>query len=135
MMMSIAKLADNGDPAPLASVARDCCLSRGYLDQLVPSLKNASLVSAYPGRGGGYTLKRPAHEILLGDIIRATIGPISITDCASDPNFCEYSDDCNCHALWTLINEKIIEVLDGHTLAELIEDDWEDKVEKILRGD
>ncbi|NOZ00817.1 MAG: Rrf2 family transcriptional regulator [Deltaproteobacteria bacterium] len=131
MMMAIAKLSRDGKPAALGEVARDCCLSRGYLDQLAPALKNASLVRAHPGRGGGYMLRRPPEQIRLLEIVEATIGPIAITECAADPGMCEYSDACNCQDLWSLINFEISGILNAFTLSDLVSDDWPERIKEL----
>jgi Rrf2 family protein len=132
MMMAIAKLTADGRHVGLGEVASRCSISRKYLEQLVTALRNAQLVRALPGRGGGYTLAHRPQEIRIRDIIEAAIGPIAVTDCAREPETCGYSEFCHCWGLWSLINHRVTEVLDEHTLADLIDDDWLGKVRKEL---
>ena len=44
MMMAIAKLSASRRPVALRDAAAQCGLSRRYLDQLVPPLRNAGLL-------------------------------------------------------------------------------------------
>ncbi|MCP4600467.1 MAG: Rrf2 family transcriptional regulator [Proteobacteria bacterium] len=134
MMMSIAKLSSEVSPVGLREVSEQCCISRRYLEQLVAPLKNASLLRAISGRGGGYTLARRAEEIKLGDIITAAIGPIAITECAVGSEECMHSDFCNCKSLWALINHKIMHVFYQYSLADLIDQKWPEKVSKEMNN-
>jgi Rrf2 family protein len=133
MMMAIAKLSLEGVPVGLGDVSKQCGVSKGYLEQLVGSLRNARLLRALSGRGGGYTLARSADEIKIGDIIEAAIGPIAVTECAVEPETCINSDFCNCQGLWSLINHRINQVLDEFSLADIIEDKWPKKVREELK--
>ena len=128
MMMTLAKLSDNGDTVGLGEVAKHCGISRRYLEQLVSALRNASLVRAVPGRGGGYALARDADQIKVREIVEAAIGPIAIADCLAETENCLHSDFCSCQALWKLINYRITSVLDEHTLADIMNAEWRQQI-------
>ena len=134
MMMAIAKLASDENPVGLGEVSRHCGISRRYLEQLVTALRNASLVRSLSGRGGGYALARGAEEIKLGDIITAAIGPIAVTDCAVDPKTCISLEYCNCQGVWALINLRVNQVLKEYSLADLLDKDFQKKVQKEIRS-
>ncbi len=121
MMMAIAKLSSDENPVALGEVSHHCGISRRYLEQLVTPLKNASLLRALSGRGGGYILGREANEITVNDIVEAAVGPIEITDCAVNSKTCMHSEFCRCRALWTIINRKIINVLNEYSLVDLLD--------------
>jgi Rrf2 family protein len=91
-------------------------------------------VRALSGRGGGYTLTRSADSIRVGEIIEAAIGPIAITECAAEPETCPYADFCNCQGLYALLNHRIAEVLNRHTLADLLDQNWRSRVNKELEA-
>src|SRR5688500_7306395 len=48
-----------------------------FLEAILVALKNGRVVSSQRGRDGGYRLRRPAAEILLGDIVRMMDGPLA----------------------------------------------------------
>jgi Rrf2 family protein len=132
MMMALAKLSGDGDTVGLADVAKHCSVSRRYLEQLITPLRNAALVRATSGRGGGYTLSRPPEQIKVGEIIEAAIGPIAITDCVLDAAPCMHHEFCSCRALWTLINRKITNVLHEYSLADILDNSWQSVIQKEL---
>ncbi len=49
-----------------------------FLEQIFQDLKRAGLVQGKRGPGGGFVLSRPAVEIRVGDVLRATCGPVEI---------------------------------------------------------
>ena len=134
MMMSIASLSSDHSPVGLGQVARHSGISRKYLEQLVLPLKNAKLIRSTTGRDGGYFLaKRPEH-IRLGDILSAAVGKIAVTDCAIGEEDCTKSMHCNCKSLWTLINHKIVQTLNEHSLSDLLKDNWSSTVENQIES-
>jgi len=48
-----------------------------FLESILVSLKNARLVASERGRAGGYRLRRPAAEIIIGDVVRLVDGPLA----------------------------------------------------------
>lgn len=132
MMMAIAKLSSDGKNAGLGEVSRHCNLSRKYLEQLIPALRNASLVKAASGRGGGYRLAKNASKIKVGDIIQAAIGPIAVTECVADADSCLHADFCKCRGLWELINYRIVQVLDEFSLADVMAEGFSARVRKEI---
>jgi len=108
-----------GRPAPLREVARRQRLSARYLSQLTIPLRNASLLKSIWGNRGGYLLARSPARISLLEIIEAVSGPVGLTDCVLDPNYCQRSAYCECRRVWKQINDGILKVLSGYTLADL----------------
>jgi Rrf2 family protein len=123
MMVEIARRGDGASPLSLAQVARGGDLPRRYLEQLVIGLKSASLLRGVSGKDGGYYLSRAASEIRVGEILEAAMGPIRIVDCVEDARECLRSDFCQCRTVYTLINQRIREVLREFTLADLARKD------------
>jgi Rrf2 family protein len=48
-----------------------------FLEGILVTLKNGRLVSSQRGREGGYRLRRPPAEIMLGDVVRLMDGPLA----------------------------------------------------------
>ena len=135
LMMGIGRLSSHRKkPVSLGDVSTHSGISRRYLDQLVVSLKNADLLRGRSGRGGGYTLSRPAAEIKVGEIIEAAIGPITISECVNKPDVCMQSDLCQCRLLWSLINHRVKEVLDEYSLADMLDHKWPGKMREELEA-
>ncbi len=119
LMLDIAVTDNGGRPVRLGSVADRTGISRRYLDQVVMPLKSASLLLGIKGRSGGYRLARAADEIRLGEIVEATIGPVTLVDCVGAPETCDRSEDCAAHILYRYISATMRTQLDELTLADL----------------
>lgn len=132
LMMGIGRLTEKRARVSLGDVSHHCGISRRYLEQLVVALKNADLLQGRSGRGGGYSLSRPADEIRIGEIIGAAIGRITISECVAKPDTCLQADFCQCRLLWRLIDRRINEVLNEYSLADLLDHRWPSKVKKEL---
>jgi Rrf2 family protein len=58
-------------------IAEEESIPEKFLEGILVTLKNARLVSSQRGREGGYQLRRPPAEILLGDVVRIIDGPLA----------------------------------------------------------
>ncbi|MEW6442619.1 MAG: Rrf2 family transcriptional regulator [bacterium] len=119
LMLDLSRHSGDGKPVHLSEIARREKLSKGYLEQLVVSLKNASLIRSTSGRTGGYRLGRPAEQITLLEIYEATSGPINLVECVGHPEECMRSENCECRILWELLNQRITQVLADYSLKDL----------------
>ncbi|MDA8213217.1 MAG: Rrf2 family transcriptional regulator [Clostridia bacterium] len=111
-------------PIPLKSVAERQDLSEHYLEQLIAGLRKAGLVKSVRGAQGGYTLAKEPADIRVGDIIRVLEGPIAPVDCVNqeDPDCCDKAEFCITRGVWEKVRDSITGVLDGITLADMVED-------------
>jgi Rrf2 family protein len=48
-----------------------------FLEGILVTLKHARIVTSERGREGGYRLRRPPKEIMVGDVIRVVDGPLA----------------------------------------------------------
>ena len=115
-------------PVPLGEVAEAQGISLDYLEQIVPGLRAASLVRSTRGARGGYQLARPPHEITVGQVLEALDGDILPVRCLADRNsgsgeqdalLCDRSPTCAARTVWTTVNQRVTEALNGMTLADL----------------
>jgi Rrf2 family iron-sulfur cluster assembly transcriptional regulator len=118
-MIDLAMRQHNG-PVTLAGISQRQKISLSYLEQLFGKLRRHELVESTRGPGGGYTLARPMREVSVADIIFAVDEPLDATNCAGKEN-CHEDGPCMTHELWSNLNKKMIEFLDGVTLQELVE--------------
>ena len=120
MVLELARLETPQSPQSLGAIAECTGLSRRYLEQLAISLKNAGVIRGLPGRSGGYVLAGPPEEITVRDVVEAAIGSVSVVDCVRHPATCERAHDCECRWVYELINDRITEVLEDISLADLV---------------
>jgi Rrf2 family cysteine metabolism transcriptional repressor len=112
-------------PVSLSDVAASQGVSLGYLEQIAPLLKEASLIESTRGARGGYELTRPPWEISVGDVVRALEeGYIMSLKCIpgiEGEESCSREGACAARDVWKRMHEGIVEVLDSTTLADLVE--------------
>lgn len=108
------------DPVPVkvGTLAREGLPPR-FVENILGELRRGELVQSRRGRGGGFTLARPAQEITLGQIVRVVSGPVSDVHGLADN--CAPSDPAaNLHAVWNSIMDRVGQLLDDFTLADIL---------------
>jgi Rrf2 family protein len=113
-----------GKSALIADIASQHGIPKKFLDAILNELRQAGFLVSKTGRGGGYMLKRPSRDIIVGDILRVLDGPLAAVPCVSR-NFyarcqdCRTEEDCKVRLLMLEAREALAHVLDKRTLAEL----------------
>ena len=133
LMLDICRHAEEDKPVHLREIATRNNLSKGYLEQLVVSLRNAQLIRSSSGRSGGYRLGKSPQEISVLEIIEAIIGPINVVECVQRPEECLMADLCKCRSLWQLLNHRIVDVLSEYSLQDLCEKEGQRRIKKALK--
>ncbi|MCZ7584875.1 MAG: Rrf2 family transcriptional regulator [Deltaproteobacteria bacterium] len=116
---------NGGKPLSTAYLARTEGVPLKYLEQVLSQLRNQGLLLSTHGKDGGYTLRRPAADISLGDIIRAVDGPLAPIPCASRtaparcPDCPNDYDTCWLRHLMLSVRDNISDVLDRESLAAM----------------
>lgn len=119
LLQDLAAHGSDERPVSLARVASRTEISLGYLEQLALALRRAGLIRGVAGRNGGYLLNRPPEDITLREAVEATVGPITIVDCVSQPEDCIRSGDCTCRDVYALVNRRVAETFEEFTVADL----------------
>ncbi len=122
-MVHLAGLAPDA-LAQAQDIAKTNSISKKFLDHILTELRHAGLVYSKKGKGGGYALARPAHEIRIGAIVRALDGPLAPISCASVTAYrpCDDCGDlrsCPVRLIMVAARDAIANVLDRRTLAEM----------------
>ncbi|WP_228441606.1 RrF2 family transcriptional regulator [Novibacillus thermophilus] len=106
----------------IAEVAEKTLVPIHYLEQILLQLKNLGYVKSKRGVQGGYSLRRPAADIVVGDVVRQLEGPLAPMGCVSltayDP--CPLEAGCLLKPLWALVRDTVAQVLDNTTLEDLL---------------
>jgi Rrf2 family protein len=102
-------------------------MPRGVVANLLKAFCKAGLLESRRGLHGGYRLARPGSEISLLEVLSVIDGPVQLIDCAvldlaganAAPN-CGYEDVCPSRSPMRAVHQRIIDLLEGITLAELM---------------
>ncbi|GIG54438.1 RrF2 family transcriptional regulator [Demequina activiva] len=98
-------------------------IPRKFLEGILLSLREAQLVTAQRGIGGGYRLLRPADQITVADVVRAVDGPLVFVR-GERPSDLRYDGSAEpLLGVWVALRARVREVLEGVTLADLARGD------------
>ena len=103
----------------IAEIAAAYRISRAHLMKVVNSLARAGYLTAHRGRSGGIVLGRPAEDICLGEVLRATEPAFAIVECFSTNSQCVFTDRCRLARVLDQALTAFLTVLDQHTLASV----------------
>jgi Rrf2 family protein len=92
---------------------------RDFLAKIFQRLARAGVLASTKGRGGGFTLARPAHAISLMDVVAALEGPGSMDRCVVGMSPCDDRAACPLHDLFRPIRQRLKDYLATTTLADL----------------
>lgn len=121
LMVDLAEHKDSGFIA-LKDVAKRQNISKKYLEQIVPVLNGAGLLTTNRGNRGGYKLAKEPKEYTVGDILRITEGSIAPVSCLeSDVNSCERKNFCQTLYVWEGLYKVVNEYLDGITVQDIVD--------------
>lgn len=121
-ILDIALYSDNGTVS-ISEISDRTKISVNYLEQLIPRLKKAQLVTSIRGAQGGYRLAKDAKLISVGEILRALEGDLALVNCVSEDNdnSCESAGLCVTKYVWQKVNTSITNTVDNMMLSELVE--------------
>ena len=75
-LLHLAAAHDRG-LVKIHEIAEEEAIPEKFLEGILVTLKNARLVMSQRGREGGYRLRRPPAEIMIGEVVRIMDGPLA----------------------------------------------------------
>ena len=117
----LAELAgrSNGGNMLLDQLVEGTDLPRDFLAKIFQRLVKGGVLRSAKGRGGGFTLARPAHQITLMHVIEVLEGPHRLDQCVVGMEKCSDSTPCPQHDLYKPIRQRLKDYLSTTTVADL----------------
>jgi Rrf2 family protein len=117
--------APAGSTVLSSDIASQESIPKKFLELILRELRQHALVDSKKGRGGGYRLVKPAHEISIASVLRAVGGPLAPLPCLSQTAYrrCDGCDDegtCGLRLVIKEAHEASLRVLETQTLADLV---------------
>jgi Rrf2 family protein len=92
--------------------------------KILRALRLGGFLASSRGQIGGYTLSRPAGDILVKDVLDSLGGKLFDDDFCNDhsgtENICTHSIDCSVRSLWQMLQSAVDGVLKNMTLKDLL---------------
>lgn len=95
-------------------------LSKPHVMKIVHQLGRAGYLDTVRGRGGGFRLARSADQIIVGDVVRLTEGPLDVVECFNPvKNTCPLIGICVLSRKVQEATAAFMAVLDDLTIADI----------------
>jgi Rrf2 family protein len=117
--LSEMAIRENGNRVMLDELVAGTNLPRDFMAKVFQRLVHAGLLRSSKGRGGGFSLSRPAHEITMMQIVEAIEGPQMMDRCVVGLEKCHDSMPCPQHDLYKPIRQRLKDYMNTTTLADL----------------
>ena len=122
VLMFCAACAEREKPVTISEISDAHGISRSHLTKIVMTLSGMGLLETTRGRGGGLRLLKPAKDIVLGSVIRQTETDFTMVECFdSEHNTCLLNGHCRLKGVFQQAMDAYLAVLDGVTLADLVQ--------------
>jgi Rrf2 family protein len=108
-----------GAVVQIYDIAQQWGIPENFLRKIVQLLTKSKLVLSHRGVGGGIELAKPAEDITLLEVIEAAEGKLALNKCLITPGVCFRESWCAVHLVWHEVQEKMKEVLQSRSLADL----------------
>ena len=104
----------------IAELADSHAVSKNHLMKIVNDLARQGLLQTTRGRGGGLRLLKPAGDIRIGDVVRASESDFRLVECFdASTNTCTITTGCRLQRVFATAMQSFLRELDQVTLADL----------------
>ena len=115
--------ANKGGTSRIRDIAATYGISELHLFKIMHVLVEAGFIETIRGRNGGIRLAKPADEITVGAVVRATESNFFLTDCFDTTNRdCPLVDSCGVNRVLAEALKAFFAVLDSYTIADVSSD-------------
>ena len=113
-----------GGSLTIPELARAEGISEPNVAKMMRILRRGGFVKSTRGQSGGYSLSRPAEEILIGHVL-ATLGgrlyePAFCEGHSGLERLCTHMPDCLIRSVWRMVQQAVDQVLGKITLKDLL---------------
>jgi Rrf2 family protein len=109
----------SGKPVMLDQLVEGTDIPRDFLAKIFQKIVRAGILRSHKGRGGGFSLARPDHEITIMQIVEAIEGPDAFDGCVVGMEACNDHMPCPQHDLYKPIRQRLKAYVQTTTLADL----------------
>ena len=120
VMIDLAQHEGEGS-IPLKAIAERQEISKKYLEIITKELVRGGLIRGVSGKGGGYSLCRPASEYSIGEILDLTEGSLATVAClAQGAEECPRASECRTLPMWAEYDKLTHDFFNSKKLIDLL---------------
>ena len=116
--VNLAQVPD-GKYSMVKQIAAEEEIPTHFLAKILQQLARKGLLRSSKGPTGGFSLRVPAEDIRLVDIVSALDGLTEYEKCASGLSECHDDMPCSLHDSWKGLRSRIMDYLGRNTIADL----------------
>lgn len=120
LMLELAKKYGKG-PVNTTEISKSQGISVKYLEQIIIPLKKAKLISSVRGPKGGHKLAKSPDKIFLWQILKLLESHLTLVDCVSDDESCEYIESCLVRPVWGKAYHAMMNVFKETSLKDILD--------------
>jgi len=105
---------------PLSEISENKDIPEKFLAKIFQSLSKSGIIRSLRGVRGGFTLAKKPEEITIKEVLESIQGPYHLLKCMDDREICDESKFCSLRELLTIAENKLIEVFETNTLADMV---------------
>jgi Rrf2 family protein len=117
--MSLLASYHGEEPVVVARIAEAIDAPPNFLHQVLNNLARAGLVVCRRGAKRGYELARPPKDISLLDVYEVIEGPLGLTSCTMEGDWCAREPGCALSGVWSDVQNGIAQRLRETTLEQV----------------
>lgn len=127
------ELSSPGVAVKREAVADAEAIPPSFFPDILRALRLGGVLRSTRGPEGGWNLGRPADRITVADVIRALEGPLASVRGIRPHELPDHGGTEPFTSLWVAVRVSLRSVLEGVTIAELVEGDLPDHVHELLQ--
>jgi len=108
-----------GEFAMVRNIAAESDIPAHFLAKILQDLARDGFLRSSKGPHGGFRLNRPAADIPMLKIVHAVDGAARYDRCIGGSPECNDRAACGMHDSWIVLRSRIIEYLEGTSIADL----------------
>lgn len=113
--------SNTGRRVTIAEIAERFDISRSHLMKVVNQLVREGYLDGQRGKGGGLSLALAPGQIPVGEVVRRMEPGMALVECFGTGGRCVLTPACKLKRALSSALEAFLEVLDGYTLADLLD--------------
>src|SRR5215469_2350148 len=123
-LLHVARSGTEGS-VTIPEIGRAEGITPAYVAKLLRILRRSGFIASVRGKSGGYSLARPAGQIVVGEVLAALGGRLYEADFCEKHSgaekICTHTVDCSVRSLWQTVQNAVDQVLSKMTLGELLD--------------
>ncbi len=125
-VIGVAEGSRDGQRVTVHSIATGTGMPEAFMAKILQRLSKAGLIDSVKGPGGGFEIApQDARALKLSSIVDAIDGDQVYRGCALGLPRCDMTNPCPLHDRFMAVREDLRIMLEGTTIAELIDSGWD----------